>query len=181
MADQSIQEKIASLEKQIALLPRGSVGQKTVNGKEYFYQRWTENKKRKEKYIPADEIEALKSNIEKRKALEKELKELHKQAPAVAAPKPAAHSFLTNVRTGSALRSFAVPVKGFKKRDCFRALHEFLYGPMQDKVFILYGLRRTGKTTLIRQTFAEMTDEELAKTAFVQISGGGGIPLCFLR
>ncbi|MBP5166310.1 MAG: AAA family ATPase, partial [Oscillospiraceae bacterium] len=170
MADQSIKEKIASLEKQIALLPKGSVGQKTVNGKEYFYQRWTENKKRKEKYIPADEIEALKSNIEKRKALEKELKELHKQAPAVAAPKPAAHSFLTNVRTGSALRSFAVPVKGFKKRDCFRALHEYLYGPMQDKVFILYGLRRTGKTTLIRQTFAEMTDEELAKTAFVQIT-----------
>lgn len=170
MADQSIQEKIASLEEQIALLPKGSVGQKTINGKEYFYLRWTENKKRKEKYIPADEIEALKSEIEKRKALEKELKGLRKQAPAGAAPKPAAHTFLTNVRTGSTLRSFAAPVRGFKKRDCFRALHEYLYGPQQDKAFILYGLRRTGKTTLIRQIFAEMTDEELAKTAFVQIT-----------
>jgi len=170
MADQNIQEKIMALEAQIALLPKGSVGQKTVNGKEYFYLRWTENKKRKEKYIPADEIEALKSDIEKRKALEKELKELRRQAPAVSAPKPAAHTFLTNVRTGSTLRSFAAPVRGFKKRDCFRALHEYLYGPQQDKVFILYGLRRTGKTTLIRQIFAEMTDEELARTAFVQIT-----------
>ena len=49
MADQNIQEKIMALEAQIALLPKGSVGQKTVNGKEYFYLRWTENKKRKEK------------------------------------------------------------------------------------------------------------------------------------
>ena len=170
MADQSIQEKIMALEGQIALLPKGSVGKKTVNGKEYFYLRWTENRKRKEKYIPADEIEALKSDIEKRKALEKELKELRRQAPAVSAPKPAAHTFLTNVRTGSALRSFAAPVKGFKKRDCFQPLREYLYGPQQDKVFILYGLRRTGKTTLIRQIFAEMTDEELVRTAFVQIT-----------
>lgn len=170
MADQNIQEKITALEEQIALLPKGSVGQKTVNGKEYFYLRWTENKKRKEKYIPTDEIEALKSDIEKRKALEKELKELRRQAPAVSAPKPATHTFLTNVRTGSALRSFAAPVKSFKKRDCFRELHEYLYGPQQDKVFILYGLRRTGKTTLIRQIFSEMTDEELTRTAFVQIT-----------
>lgn len=170
MADQNIQEKITALEAQIALLPKGSVGQKPVNGKEYFYLRWTENKKWKEKYIHANEIEALKSDIEKRKALEKELKELHKQAPTAAVPKPAAHTFLTNVRTGSALRNFAAPVKDYKKRDCFQALHEYLYGPQQDKVFILYGLRRTGKTTLIRQIFAEMADEELAQTAFVQIT-----------
>ena len=47
MADQSIQEKIVALEGQIALLPKGSVGKETVNGKEDFYLRWTENRKRK--------------------------------------------------------------------------------------------------------------------------------------
>jgi len=170
MENQSLLQKITALEEQIALLPKGSIGQKTVNGKEYYYQRWTENKKRKEKYIPADEVDALKQEIEKRKTLEKELKALRKQMPA-AAPKEPEHTFLTNVRTGNALRSFAAPVKGFKKRDCFRALHDYLFGPQQDKVFILYGLRRTGKTTLIRQILADMTDEELAKTAFIQISG----------
>ncbi len=170
MADQNVQEKITALEEQIALLPKGSIGQKTVNGKEYFYLRWTENRKRKEKYVPADEIEALKSKIEKRKALEKELKALRRQMPTAVTPLPSAHTFLTNVRTGSALRSFAAPVKGFKKRDCFQPLREYLYGPQLDKVFILYGLRRTGKTTLIRQIFSEMSDEELAQTAFVQIT-----------
>ncbi|MFR8817118.1 MAG: AAA family ATPase, partial [Butyricicoccus sp.] len=33
-----------------------------------------------------------------------------------------------------------------------------------------YGLRRTGKTTMIRQIFAEMSDAELAKAAFIQIT-----------
>ncbi len=37
-------------------------------------------------------------------------------------------------------------------------------------MFILYGLRRTGKTTLIRQLLAGMTDAELAETAFIQIA-----------
>ena len=170
MADQNIQNRITALEEQIALLPKGSVGRKTINGKEYNYLRWTENKKRKEKYVPADEIESLKGKIAKRVALEKELKELRKHVTAAAAPEPASPAFLTNVRTGSSLRNFADPVKGFMKRDCFKMLREYIYGPQQDKVFILYGLRRTGKTTLIRQIFAEMTDEELARTAFVQIT-----------
>ncbi len=169
MADQNIQEKIAALEERIARFPKGTIGRKTVNGKEYFYLRWTENKRRREKYVPAVEVEALQRDIETRRALEAKLKVLRRQAPVVA-PKTAAPQFLTNVRTGEALRRFAAPAQTLKKRDCFRALREYLYGPRQDKVFVLYGLRRTGKTTLIRQVLAEMTDEELAKTAFVQIA-----------
>ena len=80
------------------------------------------------------------------------------------------HAFLTNVRTGTALRSFAAPVRGFKKRDCFQALHDYIYGPQQDRVFVLFGLQRTGKTTMIRQILSEMTDAELAETAFIQIT-----------
>lgn len=170
MADQSIQERITQLEQQIAELPAGSVGRKTVGGKEYFYHRWTENKKRKEKYIPSDEVEALRSGIETRKVLEAELKALRKQVPSSVALRQPEHAFLTNVRTGSTLRSFAVPVQSFKKRDCFQTLGDYIYGPQQDKVFVLCGLRRTGKTTMIRQILLEMTDTELAKTAFVQIT-----------
>ena len=39
-----------------------------------------------------------------------------------------------------------------------------------DKVFILYGLRRTGKTTLIRQIIYNMSDEDRNKTVFIQIN-----------
>ena len=170
MPEKTIQERIAELEQQIAALPIGSIGKKTVNGKEYFYRRWTESKKRKEKYIPSAEVSALQNQIEMRKALEAELNQLRRRMPAVAAPKKVDHVFRTNVRIDAALRSYAAPVKSYKKRDGFQMLHDYIYGPQQDKVFILCGLRRTGKTTLIRQTLLEMTDDDLAHTAVVQIS-----------
>jgi len=170
MPDLTLQNRIAELEQQISALPIGSIGKKTVNGKEYFYHRWNENKKRREKYIPSDEVAALQSQIEVRKALEAELKQLRRQLPAVSVPKTLNHAFRTNVRTGAALCSYAAPVKSFKKRDGFQALHDYIYGPQQDKVFILCGLRRTGKTTLIRQILSEMKDDVLAQTALVQIT-----------
>ena len=163
-----MQAQAAELEQQISALSAGSVTKKTVNGKEYFYHRWTENKKRREKYIPADELENFRAQIERRKEQEQELKALKKQLPKAKSANPSA--FITNVRTGEALRSFAASVRGYRRRECFRQLHDFVYGEPQDKVFILYGLRRTGKTTMIRQIFAEMSDTELAKAAFIQIT-----------
>ena len=151
-----MQTRVAELEQQISALPAGSVTKKTVRGKDYFYHRWTENKKRREKYIPADELEDFRAQIERRKELEQELKALKKQLPKAKSANPSA--FTTNVRTGEALRSFAASVRGYRRRECFRQLHDFVYGEPQDKVFILYGLRRTGKTTMIRQIFAEMND-----------------------
>lgn len=163
-----MQARAAELEQLIADLPAGSITKKTVNGKEYFYHRWTEDKKRREKYIPADELEDFRAQIEQRKALERELKALKMQLPKGKSVDTSA--FTTNVRTGEALHSFASPVRAYRKRECFRQLHDYIYGGQQDKVFILYGLRRTGKTTMIRQIFAEMSEAELAKVAFIQIT-----------
>ena len=163
-----MQARAAELERLIADLPAGSITKKTVNGKEYFYHRWTEDKKRREKYIPADELEDFRAQIEQRKALERELKALKKQLPKGKSVDTSA--FTTNVRTGETLHSFASPVRAYRKRECFRQLHDYIYGGQQDKVFILYGLRRTGKTTMIRQIFAEMSEAELAKVAFIQIT-----------
>lgn len=160
--------RVAELEHQIAELPAGSVTKKTVNGKEYYYHRWTEEKKRREKYIPAEELDWFRKQIEQRKTLEKELKTMKKQLPKAAVPAASAQVFAITVRTGAALRAFSAPVRNYKKRECFQRLHDYIYGAMQDRVFILYGLRRTGKTTMIRQIFAEMSDAELAKSAFIQ-------------
>ena len=170
MEQDKILTHIAELEHQIVELPAGSVTKKTVNGKEYYYHRWTEEKKRREKYIPAEELDWFRKQIEQRKALEKELNALKKQLPNAAVPVASARVFATTVRTGAALRAFSAPVRNYKKRECFQQLHDYIYGAMQDRVFILYGLRRTGKTTIIRQIFAEMSDVELAKSAFIQIT-----------
>ena len=73
-----MQTRAAELEQQISALPAGSITKKTVSGKEYFYHRWTESKKRREKYIPADDLENFRAQIERRKAMEQELHVLEK-------------------------------------------------------------------------------------------------------
>ena len=161
-----ILNRIDELEVQIAALPVGSITKKTINGKVYYYHRWTEDKKRKEKYVSEEDVPALREQIEERKALEAELKALKKQTPKKPAPKK--ETFIMNVRIGEALQVYSAPVRRYKKRGCYQKLHDFVYGDVQDRVFILYGLRRTGKTTLIRQILAEMSDADLSKAAFIQ-------------
>ena len=169
MDQNEIKARIADLEKQIAALPAGSVTKKMIRGKLYFYHRWTENKKRREKYIPAGEEANFRSQIQLRKTLEKERKALLGQLEKETIPAAESPDYMTNVYFGEALRPFAASVQRYKKRECFQCLHDFVYGEAQDKVMILYGLRRTGKTTMIRQIFSEMSDEELSRTAFIQI------------
>ena len=137
-----LQAMIAGLEQQIAEMPAGAVTKKTINGNVYFYHRWTENKKRQEKYIPAEEVNSFREQIERRKSLEKELKALREQLPRKSVSAVAAHTFATNIRTGETLRTFSASVRKYRKRECFRQLHDYIYGEQQDKVFILYGLRR---------------------------------------
>ena len=170
MERSELQAKIADLEQQIAELPAGSVTKKTINGNAYFYHRWTEDKKRREKYLPAEEVDSFRKQIERRKGLGKELKVLQKQLPRKSVSAASAHTFATNIRAGEALRTFSASVRRYRKRECFRQLHDYIYGELQDKVLILYGLRRTGKTTMIRQIFAGMSDAELSKAVFIQIT-----------
>ncbi|MCD8325202.1 MAG: AAA family ATPase [Lachnospiraceae bacterium] len=169
-------ERIHELEREIAALAPGSIVTKKIKGKEYFYHRIDRDKKRTETYVPFDKAADLHAQIQKRKSLEAELKALKRTIPAETPAKKAdLHSFHAYVRTGEQLKSYASPVKRYKKRECYAQLHEFVFGEQQDKVFILYGLRRTGKTTLIRQIFLEMTAEQLLKSAFIQVHSGNSL------
>ena len=169
MENTDIQERITGLEQEIAQLPKGSISKKTVGGRDYYYHRLNIDGKRKEEYIPADEVEALRKKIEQRKALEAELKKLKKLIPA---PKSNAtqRKFITNVQTGQSLYTYASSVRNYKKRQCYDVLHNYVYGDIRDKVFILYGLRRTGKTTLIRQILLNMAADDLKRAAFIQVT-----------
>ena len=159
----------AELEAQIATFPIGSIVQKQVNGKTYYYHRFKEDGKRKEKYIPESEVAPLREQIEQRKALEKQLKDLKKLAPKKKVAVKT-HDFITDVRIGDDLRTYSNAVRKYKKRSHYQRLHNYVYGNTYDRVFILFGLRRTGKTTLIRQILADMSDADLSKAAFIQIN-----------
>lgn len=49
-------------------------------------------------------------------------------------------------------------------------LRDYIFKDIDDKVFILYGLRRTGKTTLIRQIILELPESDFDKAAFIQVT-----------
>lgn len=170
MTIEEIRDRIAEIDTEIDSLPAGSVSTKTVKGKKYFYHRWTENRVLQEKYLSEAEVPALREQIERRKQLTAEKRELKKQLPKERKPKTPDLEFSTYVRVGKALDQLAASVKGYKKRKCFDQLAEYVYGDSHDKVFILYGLRRTGKTTMIRQLISEMSVADKAKTALIQVS-----------
>lgn len=163
-----IMQRIIDLEREIATLPSGSVSKKTIKDKVYYYHRVNRDGKTKETYVSFDDVDELKAQIKKRRVLEKELKELRRIEPNAFDDTPS-HDFNTYIRIGEQLRSYVSPVKDYKKRECYSKLHEYIYGGHQDRVFVLYGLRRTGKTTLIRQIIADMAENDFQKSAFIQV------------
>lgn len=78
--------------------------------------------------------------------------------------------FSNHVRTGETLNNFILPAENMERRECFEKLNSFLKQKNNDRIFLLYGLRKTGKTTLMRQAILDMDDETKARTAFIQIS-----------
>ena len=165
-------EQLARLDEQIDALPRGSISPKKVNGHTYYYHRWYEGKTKKERFIPEEELEQLRALIRQRKELQEKRKELKRQLPKM--PKRVLHEdntdYVTIVRRGAELRAFMTPALNYRRRECYARLRDYVFGPQQDKVFVIYGLRRTGKTTMIRQILADMDEKMRDQTAFIQIT-----------
>ena len=170
MSQEELMNAIAEIEREIAILPEGSITKKKIRDKEYYYHRIARNGKRVEKYIDFKDVAELKDRIDRRKKLEKDLKELKKQIiPEKATTKEEHLEFKTTVRTGSRLRAQIAVTKKYKKRECIRELRDYVFGSQTDKVFVIYGLRRTGKTTMIRQILTELPETEFRKAAFIQV------------
>lgn len=160
--------KKEELEKQIKSLPKGSISTKTINGKKYYYHRYIIDSKRVEKYIPESDVESMKAQISERKSLEAKLKEIKKEEKNFGDKN--IHSNNTLILIGPQLLNWAKIAENYKKRDIFKQLENYIHSNIQYKVFVLFGLRRTGKTTMIRQMILEMDEEMLSQSAFIQIT-----------
>ena len=162
MSNEEYSKIIAEME----TLPSGGITYKKINGKEYAYYQWRENGKQRSRRTKEDELELLTKQIERRKELQNLLKKVEIENTQVAA---SVYQFRCAVRIGKELDRFVEPVAKWRKRECYKLLHDYIYGDIHDRVYILYGLRRTGKTTLIRQLISEMDVEMRSKTVFIQI------------
>ena len=160
-----INKRILELENELAILPQGSINIKKINGKEQPYLQWTENGKSKSKYIKKNEREQILAGVERRKQLQEELREL-KKLEVVDTPVPT--KFETFVVIGNRLIALTKGVRNWKERDCFKQLQKYLNSDATDRVCLVFGLRRTGKTTMLRQAVLKMTSEQIAKTAYIK-------------
>ena len=165
---------INKLEEQIAKLPIGYITEKVINEKKYYCQQWKENEKSKSRYISEEEANTLKPQIEERKKLQKELKALKKSLPAPVSekieekiPEP---EFKMSALYGESLLNMAQTASQYERRDCFSKIQDFLKTPAADKVCLVFGLRRTGKTTLLKQLVLAMNEEEQKSAIYIKAS-----------
>lgn len=151
---------------EIETLPTGGITYKKINGKEYAYYQWREDGKQHTRRTKDEELEQLSKQIERRKVLQNLIKNIDNQEIN---EEKTVSQFRCTVRIGEELERFVKPVAKWVKRECYQQLHDYVYGDIHDRVYILYGLRRTGKTTLIRQLISEMDTSMRSKTVFIQI------------
>ena len=111
------------------------------------------------------ENDASKANTARYHAIYQKL-ESYGQPVVTAAVPSQTTEFHTNVVTGAGLQALANSVAKYGKRDCFSTLQKFVNGSYDGKICILYGLRRTGKTTLLFQMLSELPIE---KTAYIKV------------
>ena len=150
------------LEREFATLPPGSIVRRTIRGAERFYHQWRENGATTSRYLKTEEVAPLRALIARRKEIKRLLSG---RTSSVAVP-----AFRTDVATGRALVEFARGVEKFEKRDMFQSVMRYLRSDVADRVLVIAGLRRTGKTTMLRQAILALSSAERGKAAYAKMT-----------
>ena len=73
---------------------------------------------------------------------------------------PVPIKFETSVVIGNRLIAMTKGVRNWKERDCFKQLQKYLNSDSTDRVCLVFGLRRTGKTTMLRMILGLIHPQE---------------------
>ena len=103
-----LENELSKIRQEISELPIGYISKKTINGKTKQYLQWTENGKKKSKYVDDELAEELRAKIERRRELQKREKELTFMLPKpqkTEKKEEEKHVFKTDVMLGENLKS----------------------------------------------------------------------------
>ena len=177
MTEQEIRERIREIEEEMSTLPSGCVTPKTIKGTERWYHQYYVDGKRVAKIVSVEEVSPMREKIERYNQLKQELKELKRQLPKERKEKVKAKSaktvttpqFNCNVTIGEALTDSSRRVAKWERRDDYAKLQEYLYSENNDRVCVIFGLRRTGKSTMLRQAIWDMNEDDRSKAAYIKL------------
>ena len=164
MIEKRSREEIEAWAAELVRAHGGSISAKTIRGVVRYYLQWKEQGRYRSKYLRATEVEAVRRQLELMRGNGVSLK----VSPRVVAS-AADGGFETNVCIGKDLLAFAKESSELMKRDAFARLEEFVRSPRSSKVFVIYGLRRTGKTTMIRQSVLSLDSVLCSRAAYVKV------------
>lgn len=164
------------IQEQIDSLPKGYLSKKKINGKDRIYRQWNGNGKKYSKYVPNEEISLVSKEIELRSQLEDLLSLISSYSLETSLSKKKSspkkkHGI--SYFSGNDLKGLIQDYRGYKHRFVFKELKRFLYDTNtldKKRVLILYGLRRTGKTTLIMQALLNMKEGDFQKSVFIELN-----------
>ena len=165
MAKRLSDEQVARYREEMAQLPVGCIARKIIAGKERYYRQWVENGRTKSVYLKESEVDAVRKQIARRRELLKLLRPY-----GIAGRRPIRRDLA--VKTGRELSDWADFVSGWDARDVFPDIMKFLRWPADGKILIVFGIRRTGKTTMLQQAVRALTREEFARAAYVKAKVG---------
>lgn len=158
--------EIERMKSELAELPVGCVSCKTIKGVKRYYRQWIEAGRTRSEYLPADKVAKVRTQIARRRELAKALK------PYLTAVGVGKREVVAGVKTGEGLLRWASAVKGWKARTILPDIMKFLRWRTEGRVCLVYGIRRTGKTTLLQQSVLEMTADERAHAAYFKVRDG---------
>ena len=155
---------IESVLAEIAQLPKGTVVFKDISGTKRPYLQWKENGKTKNKYLKQQEVELVQKQVERRKELSSLLKSMQLEVAEADGPAygvtTGEFGLHTRAILGKSLSSFISDALSYQRRDCFELLDAFLKNKSDKKICAIYGLRRSGKTVMIKQTISGIESYE---------------------
>ena len=160
------------LERELAGLPPGSIVRRVIRGVVRFYHQWREDGMTRSRYLRADEVGPLRTLIERRR----EIKRILSGRARESAFQPVGQSFRTDVTMGRDLLELAKGVERFKKRDMFPSIMKYLRSDITDRVLVVSGLRRTGKTTMLRQAILALDAAERDRAAYAKMTERDTMP-----
>lgn len=140
---------------------KGTIFQRKIANNDYYYHQYLEEGKLKSKTITEIEAYHLAFNI-------------YFQGEDLDAFLN--HKFNLEIAFGENLHSLGEPYRNYKKRYCYEDLQDFLFRQTSStKIMILYGLRRTGKTTLMFQGINQFGIKDFAKVCYIKCNNGNTI------
>ena len=160
---------VERMKAELAGLPKGCISQKRIRGKVTFYRQWTEGGKSRSQYLSAADAKAFRKQMTRRRELQRKLR------PYLIRQRVVRKATVISVKTGEALRYWARGAAAWERRDKFPNILKYLRWKQEPRVCVVYGLRRTGKTTMLMQAVLELTAEEFARAAYLKATADTSI------